>query len=293
MQRNRINKRLKMNENEKQAPVPSSEYLRAALRDSDAQGDALYADMRAALREASERLSSEVAALDDPCAKLRELARRHLGAGTFLGDYLCVVSGSRPMVEREQALTRLRVRLWRFPVRAKKSGALARLNVELNDCAEAALLLAIDRAHEPQTLREGTRWVKDEAGRKRTFVPTDQYRLDNLAQFEAYLSRTAEQLLDEDIHDRSGHDDCNRDDLPADPDSGLSAWTVAFSRPVEAQVLERAMLRLDPLSAQERRIVKLAVEGHSSDEVCAQLGIKSGTLKSHRHRVRKKIIGAA
>jgi DNA-directed RNA polymerase specialized sigma24 family protein len=256
--------------------------------------------MKAGIDLEIDRLAHETsAALDEARVDLVEAVRRALGSGTFAGDYLRAASGAHPAKERAAAIARLRVRLWQFPVRAKRAGALERLDAELNDCADAAIVLAIDRAREPQTIREREKWVKDTTGRKLTVVPVEYYDLGTSARFEAYLRRTAARALDEDIFERASWVAVAElsavEDSPepnGEADDGLSEWTVIAGRhPIEELVLTRAILAAGRLSAQERRVVELDANGYAFDEICVALGIRPGTLKSLRHRIRKNIAG--
>lgn len=47
--------------------------------------------------------------------------------------------------------------------------------------------------------------------------------------------------------------------------------------------------RAKRLTPREWRVVALAIEGVSSEEACAALGIAEGTLKSHKQAVRRKL----
>jgi hypothetical protein len=210
--------------------------------------------------------------------KLREIVQETMGPGTFLGDYLCVVSRSRPQAERSEALLRLSTRL---------------LGID-DVSAQAAVLFAISRARdaEPQTVRFGKLWVLDRDGLKLKFVPVHQWRLNELATFEDYLGKIAQRELADDDHDVHDH---VIEPFVIGPKRPLANIDIEETSASPEEVIASAdTLRklLASLSAQEREVFGLAAYGLPSDEICADVGIRPGTLKSVQHRIRKKYLRA-
>jgi two-component system, NarL family, response regulator NreC len=58
---------------------------------------------------------------------------------------------------------------------------------------------------------------------------------------------------------------------------------------VQADIEERARAAADPLSDREREVLRLLAEGHTNQEIAAQLYISVRTAETHRAHIMQKL----
>jgi DNA-directed RNA polymerase specialized sigma24 family protein len=244
--------------------------------------EVLTSQLASAWCETAGRISFSLGTAPDPWTEIRAIVEETSGPGTFLGDYLCVANRSRSP-DGIEALARLSTRL---------------LGTD-DGSAQAAVLLAISRAcdAEPQTVRLGRLWVLDREGLKLEFVPIHHWCLDELATFEHYLRQIAGSALALDVRDVRDRvieplilgPKQKAKDLTAQPMTSIEEPSAPSAEEVVAS--HHAATRfLAILSVQERRVLNLTNDGLPPDQICVDLRIRPGTLKSVRHRIREKLL---
>ena len=238
---------------------PSALYSHLRMRFTDSVE--WWSDIGATLRDA-------LAASDDRRIEALAAAQREVfGPGTFLGDYLCVVSRLRLPAEHAEALLRLSTRL------------LGTDDVS----AQAAVLFAISSARdaEPQEVRLGKLWVLDPDGLKLKFVPIHYWRLDDVDEFEVYLAQIAKLERAIDVRDVRDGIFAPRIVGPKSPVAHIDIELLCIPEVDGRQILKEIsvspyeiiasteILRklLGPLLAWERKLIDLLCEQAHNDEI--------------------------
>lgn len=154
----------------------------------------------------------------------------------------------------------------------------------------AGVLLAAMTMREPRYIRLGKHWVTDESGRKQLIAPVH------------LLPYQARQWLFQEVRNAAEASLLNRAYPPRAPEvldnalplldaePGPAAWGL-FLPPesrVESEGLFEHLVRV--ASPREREVLALSLSGCDDAEIAATLGIKPGTVRVFRHRLKKRFV---
>jgi DNA-binding CsgD family transcriptional regulator len=190
------------------------------------------------------------------------------------------------------------------------------------------VLWALKRADAQQPVREGKTWIKDQSGRRHRIVPTEHYDLGTEKSFIAYLEKEVRNWVEQILllfpngpvleigsarHETSGIAEYDRDLKMVDWDDitrrlrradETELILMAAEGPGPEELLlakeswpdegTRETLRksaLAKLSASEREVYELYLQGSELVEIARILGKKPGTIRALKFRAEQKISG--
>jgi len=291
--------------------------LMALAREGSASARAVVAGVVRVDSAASESERSQAQLeMDQAAAKAENLKQKLEEAlvtirapGSFIYDFLTFINPHTSFAERSAGGSRIRghfrkARKGLLPVNPAAKAALLQRRREdagLRVSSFGALLMAACRSEEPQTIRSGTDWVKDNTGAVANIVPARHFG-PATAEFQNWLQKETRNFLEADLLHRE-HPPASKDALNEPREDWMRVdgiENVEYSPQDELADKDVAAVRYDLAKvegpeqyAMRRELVEVLKSLSPSDRVflARMNGARgaSGAQRTRLSRLRKKI----